>query len=51
MPGLAHAAVVQGVNEDTIFIFTADYPADFPILMDREWNDSRILEKIRKLEK
>ena len=23
-------------DEDTIFIFTADYPASFPLLMDRD---------------
>jgi len=29
-------AIDMGEDEDTIFIFTADYPADFPILMDRD---------------
>ncbi len=29
-------AVNMGEDEDTIFIFTADYVADFPILMDRD---------------
>ncbi|MGD2137247.1 MAG: redoxin domain-containing protein [Gammaproteobacteria bacterium] len=32
---IAMLAVNVGEDEDTIFIFTADYPADFPILMDR----------------
>jgi peroxiredoxin len=32
---IAILAVNMGEDEDTIFIFTADYPADFPILMDR----------------
>lgn len=26
----------MGEDEDTIFIFTADYPADFPLLLDRD---------------
>ncbi|UCC55055.1 MAG: TlpA family protein disulfide reductase [Gammaproteobacteria bacterium] len=34
--GIAMLAVNMGEDEDTIFIFTADYPADFPILMDRD---------------
>ena len=34
--GIAILAVNMGEDEDTIFIFTADYPADFPILMDRD---------------
>jgi peroxiredoxin len=25
-----------GEDEDTIFVFTADYPADFPVLLDRD---------------
>lgn len=29
-------AINVGEDEDTIFIFTADYPADFPLLLDRE---------------
>jgi peroxiredoxin len=29
-------AINMGEDEDTIFIFTADYPADFPFLLDRE---------------
>ena len=82
--GIAMLAINMGEDEDTIFIFTADYPADFPILMDRdgtvieqwpvkglpttyvvapdgtiayraigsrEWDDSRLLEKIRELKK
>jgi len=28
-------AINMGEDEDTIFIFTADYPADFPLLLDR----------------
>jgi hypothetical protein len=28
-------AVNVGEDEDTIFVFTADYPADFPLLLDR----------------
>ena len=34
--GIALLAINMGEDEDTIFIFTADYPADFPMLMDRE---------------
>ena len=33
--GIAMLAINMGEDEDTIFIFTADYPADFPILLDR----------------
>jgi len=33
--GIAILALNMGEDEDTIFIFTADYPADFPILMDQ----------------
>jgi len=33
--GIAILAINMGEDEDTIFIFTADYPADFPILMDQ----------------
>jgi peroxiredoxin len=33
--GIAMLAIDMGEDEDTIFIFTADYPADFPILLDR----------------
>lgn len=33
--GIAMLAINMGEDEDTIFIFNADYPADFPILMDR----------------
>jgi peroxiredoxin len=29
-------AINVGEDEDTIFVFTADYPADFPLLLDRE---------------
>ena len=32
---IAMLAINMGEDEDTIFIFHADYPADFPILMDR----------------
>ena len=33
--GVAMLAINMGEDEDTIFIFSADYPTDFPILMDR----------------
>jgi peroxiredoxin len=33
--GIAMLAINVGEDEDTIFIFSADYPADFPILMDQ----------------
>ena len=33
---IALLAINMGEDEDTIFIFSADYPADFPMLMDRE---------------
>jgi peroxiredoxin len=29
-------AINVGEDEDTIFVFTADYPADFPVLLDRD---------------
>ncbi len=29
-------AVNMGEDEDTIFVFTADYPAEFPVLLDRD---------------
>ena len=29
-------AINMGEDEDTIFVFTADYPADFPLLLDRD---------------
>jgi peroxiredoxin len=29
-------AINMGEDEDTIFIFTADYPADFPLLLDQD---------------
>jgi len=32
---IAIIAINMGEDEDTIFIFTADYPADFPVLMDQ----------------
>ena len=32
---VAMLAINMGENEDTIFIFSADYPTDFPILMDQ----------------
>lgn len=32
---IAMLAINIGDDEDTIFIFNADYPADFPILLDR----------------
>ena len=33
--GIAMLAINMGEDEDTIFIFSADYPTDFPILMDQ----------------
>jgi peroxiredoxin len=33
--GIAMLAINMGEDEDTIFFFTADYHADFPILLDR----------------
>jgi peroxiredoxin len=33
---IAMLAINVGEDEDTIFVFTADYPADFPMLLDRE---------------
>lgn len=33
---IAVIAVNVGENEDTIFLFTADYPVSFPLLMDQE---------------
>ena len=32
--GVVILAINMGEDEDTIFVFTADYPADFPLLMD-----------------
>lgn len=32
---IAILAINMGEDEVTIFIFTADYPADFPVLMDQ----------------
>lgn len=32
--GIAMLAINMGEDEDTIFVFSADYPTDFPILMD-----------------
>jgi peroxiredoxin len=29
-------AINMGEDEDTIFLFTADYPAEFPLLLDRD---------------
>ena len=29
-------AINMGEDEDTIFVFSADYPATFPLLMDRD---------------
>lgn len=34
--GVVILAINMGEDEDTIFIFTADYPADFPLLLDRD---------------
>ena len=31
---IAMLAINMGEDEDTIFVFSADYPTDFPILMD-----------------
>ena len=33
--GIAMLAINMGEGEDTIFIFSADYPTDFPVLMDQ----------------
>ncbi len=33
---IAMLAINVGEDEDTVFVFTADYPADFPILLDTE---------------
>jgi len=33
--GIAMLAINMGEDEDTIFVFSADYPTDFPILMDQ----------------
>jgi len=33
--GIAMLAINMGEDEDTIFIFSADYPTDFTILMDK----------------
>jgi len=33
--GVAVLAINMGEDEDTIFVFSADYPTDFPILMDQ----------------
>lgn len=33
--GIAMLAINMGEDEDTIFLFSADYPIDFPILMDQ----------------
>lgn len=34
--GIAMLAINMGEDEETIFIFSADYPSDFPILMDTD---------------
>lgn len=34
--GVEILAINMGEDEDTIFVFTADYPADFPLLLDRD---------------
>jgi len=34
-------AINMGEDEDTIFVFTADYPATFPLLLDR---DGKVIE-------
>jgi peroxiredoxin len=33
--GVVMLAINVGEDEDTIFVFTADYPAEFPLLLDR----------------
>lgn len=33
---VAMLGINMGEDDDTIFLFTADYPADFPLLMDRD---------------
>jgi peroxiredoxin len=33
--GVAMLAINVGEDEDSIFVFTADYPAEFPLLLDR----------------
>ena len=33
--GVAMLAINMGEDEDTIFVFSADYPTDFPVLMDQ----------------
>lgn len=33
--GIAMLAINVGEDEDTIFLFSADYPTDFPLLMDK----------------
>ena len=33
--GIAMLAINMGEDEDTIFLFSADYPTDFPILLDQ----------------
>ena len=34
--GILMLGINVGEDEDTIFPFTADYPVDFPLLLDRE---------------
>ena len=34
-PGVVMLGINMGEDEDTIFVFSADYPADFPMLMDQ----------------
>lgn len=33
--GIAMLAINVGEDEETVFIFSADYPTDFPVLMDQ----------------
>jgi peroxiredoxin len=40
--GIAMLAVNVGEDEDTIFAFTANYPVEFPLLMDR---DSKVVQQ------
>lgn len=34
--GVVMLGINTGEDEDTIFVFTADYPAEFPLLLDRD---------------
>ena len=39
--GIAMLGINVGEDEDTVFLFTADYPVSFPLLLDR---DSSVIE-------